>query len=242
VGGRLWLESMNHAWALLAWAEWFTATGTARPMIVRVAGPDLGVPALVCLSDPASFVGLMEDTVMDLRRPDTVAAAIAGGLVGTDSFLTPLLRARPADIVHLMAEPAAEDSEPLHFDVAAATPSDDRPPGHLVWRPDERGACRYHRVTSPSAMAELHRGDQPVLLDVDLSYFDLVQRRRRGFPEGARPASVEQVVRGVSPMAGSIAVVTVSLSAGLCPAARWDEILDELRLGLTPLLTPGASS
>jgi hypothetical protein len=235
-GRALWLDSLASAWALVAWshllADGELVEGGSRPLIVQVGGHGrLKVPPLVCGLDPQSFVGLMDDGPIDLGRPDTVAAAVERGLLGGSSFLAPFLRACPADIVHITDH---GQEQPVRFAVSATPWSADPTVSCLALTPGGNGgdeSCSYRRLSDSAPLASDHR---PVLLHVDLSWFDQLAERRPGPAVPAR--SVADLVEQVAPLAETIACVTVSYAPGLCPSRRWRALAGELRGALEPLL------
>jgi hypothetical protein len=236
IGRAAWLVSLNHAWALVAWAKWLAGGSANRPLLVHVGvRDDLGVPLLACQPEPSQFTGLMEDLTIDLAVPATVALAVEAGVVGSGSYVAPFLRARPADIVHLA--PAGSETPPCamaRFTAEAAAAVSDPGVERLVLRPDDQGPCRLERTVSPNGVAAAHRDGQPVLLDIDLGYFELVATRQRARALAGAP--VPEFLGALAPLLPAVVVVTVSLSPGTCPAARWRALLDELRLGLQPWL------
>jgi hypothetical protein len=234
VGRALWLEAMYHSWALVAWSQWLPSAGDVRPLILHVArNDDLVAPALLCADGPASFVAIMEDLTVELADPATVRTAVERGLIGVGSYIVPLLRALPGDVVHLTPATAADvgPAARRRFAVEAGPlPSHPR----LVVRDLADGPCSYRQTSDPAALADDWDHTQPVLLDIDLGYFDLVPKRRRE-PFGA-PCSVSELIAGIRPMAAAIVAVTVAYSPGSCPSARWAALVHELRATLAPLL------
>lgn len=234
VGRAVWLEAMYHSWALVAWSQWLRSAGDARPLVLHVArNHDLVAPALLCADGPASFIGIMEDLAIELTDPATVRTAVERGLIGVGSYITPLLRALPGDVVHLAPATSADvgPAARRRFAVDAG-----RQPSHprLVVRDLADGPCSYRQTGDPASLAADWDPTQPVLLDIDLGYFDLVPKRRRE-PFGA-PCSVAELIAGVRPMAAAIVAVTVAYSPGSCPSVRWATLADELRAALAPLL------
>jgi hypothetical protein len=232
-GRALWLESLASAWALVAWsrllADGALEEGGTRPLIIQVGGRgSLKVPPLVCGADPRSFVGLMDDEPMDFDRPDTVASAVERGLLGGSSFMTPFLRACPADIVHIAHH---GQEQPFRFAVLATPWAADPTVSCLALVPGGDGSCSYRPLPDASPLARDHR---PVLLHVDLSWFDQLTERRPDHAVATR--SIAHLVEQVAPLAGMIACVTVSYAPGLCPSRRWRALAGELRGALEPLL------
>jgi hypothetical protein len=237
VGRTVWLEAMYHSWALVAWSKWLQFAGDVRPLILHVARThDLGAPALLCGASPTLLLGIMEDLEIELIDPATVRNAVKQGFIGVGSYMTPLLRAMPGDLVHLAPANRAnmDPTHRLRFDVDAS-------PWHAYPRLEIRGvatgSCSYRQIGDPALLVDEWTPTQPVLLDIDLAYFDVVPKRRRE-PLGAS-CSVSELIEGVQPMAAAIAAVTVSYSPGACPSAKWATLAAELRAALSPLL--GAS-
>jgi hypothetical protein len=247
VGRAIWLEAMNQSWALVGWSRWLERGGAARPLIVHIdAHDDLGVPSLVCDPEPGRFVALMDDETIDLERSHTVERAVECGLIGLGSFITPLLRALPADIVHLappVSGDATGDGEPRpaeRFTVEGAPWWADPDVARLRLRHDDDGACSYAQIADPAAIAAAARPGQPVLVDIDLNYFEMVPDRRRA--PATASASVTEIVAGLQPLAPAIAAVTIAYSPGFCPARRWPRLLGPLRAGLRPILDRGVTT
>lgn len=234
VGRAVWLEAMYHSWALLAWSQWLRSAGHVRPLVLHVApNHDLAAPALLCADGPASFVGIMEDLAVELTEPATVRTAVERGLVGVGSYIAPLLRALPGDVVHL-APAGSPDVGPAARRRFTVDAGPDRSHPRLAIRDVPDGPCSYRQTSDPASLADGWDPAQPVLLDIDLGYFDLVPKRRRQ-PLGA-PRSVSELIAGVRPMAAAIAAVTVAYAPGSCPSARWATLTEELRATLGPFL------
>jgi hypothetical protein len=96
------------------------------------------------------------------------------------------------------------------------------------------GSCSYRQTGDPAALGDGWRSGQPVLLDIDLGYFDLVPKRRRG--PLAMPCSITELVDGLRPLAPWIAAVTIAYAPGSCPAERWAPLTIELRAALMALV------
>jgi hypothetical protein len=235
VGGAVWLESMYHSWALVAWSQWLrSAADAVRPLVIHVArNHDLGTPALLCGDKPTVLMSIMEDLAFELADPSGVRTAVERGLIGVGSYITPLLSARPGDVLHLAPAVSAEDDMATRrrFNVETSPQRSDK---RLVVCERLDGACSYRKTRDPSSLADDWNLAQPVLLDIDLGYFDLVPKRRRE-PVGV-PCTISQLIDGIKPMAGAIAAVTVAYSVAFCPSARWATLATELRSALSSLV------
>ena len=142
--------------------------------------------------------------------------------------MAPFLRACPTDVVHI-ADPGQE--QPSRFTVSATPWSADPTVSCLALVPGGDGSCSYRPLPDASPLTSDHR---PVLLHVDLSWFDRLAERQSGHAVPIR--SVADLVEQVAPLAGMIACVTVSYAPGLCPSRRWRALAGELRDTLEPLL------
>lgn len=228
IGPALWLEAMCRSWALLAFAHALTQT-PARPLIIHVARhEDLATPTLARRDD--ALTAILEPQSVDVRDPASIRAAILRGLIGVDAYLTPLLATRPADIVHLAPAGGDLPAAPRRFDVRLAP---DGAPSELLLAPAATGASSYRATADSLALAEGFTGG-PVLLDIDLAFFDLLPRRRRGPPD--TPASIDALIEGLRPLAGAITAVAIAYSPGACPSARWPHLGEALRPKLAALL------
>jgi len=238
-GRAIWLESLANAWALAGWSHWLSAGRAARPLIILVGGRgSLKVPALVCEPELRAFRGLIDDEFLHLDDPDTVAVAVERGLVGPSSFVTPFLRACPADIVHVVSDTQAADGHgPARFTVAAAPWPPDATVSCLALSQDDEGTCSWRQITEPTMLTAFRDRDQPVFVHIDLSFFDMVpERRRPSYLIASLPRPVAQFVEHLAPFSGTIAAVTIAYAPGLCPSRRWAELVGELRATLEPLL------
>lgn len=231
VGGVLWQEAMYRSWALLAWSRRLREGGRGRPWLIHVApDDDLNVPALLCHPGAHALNGIMEDLDVDLTDCATVRTAIERGLIGVGSYIAPFLSAQPSDIVHLapaLAGPAL--AAPRRFSVEGERDGHSR----LVLREAPQGSCTYRKTFHATSVGEGWDARQPVLLDIDLSYFDVLPKRRRE-PRGAA-CTVLELIEGIQPLRGAIAAVTIGYSPGSCPSAQWAGLVDQLRSALFPL-------
>jgi hypothetical protein len=237
-GDVKWLESMNPAWALFAWAHWLAAEQPLGAMMIHVAiHEDLAVPALICGHEPTSFTELMDDVTIDLLSPPTVARAIRRGVIGVSGFITPLLRACPIDIVHITPAAFASDSVSVRFRLEE-TPW---PPDPRITQPalelSRDGPCSYRRTTDPARISTSHESRQPVLLNIDLAAFDLLPGRRPPSDETLpRSVALTDLLEGLQPLASKISVVTIGYSPGWCPAQRWSGLVETTADGLEQLI------
>jgi hypothetical protein len=230
-GPLVWLESMYHSWALLAWSHWWRAHGDVRPWLVRVApNDDLGVPALLSCDTASALLATMEDVTVELGDQTSVRRAIESGLIGVGSYIVPWLRARPGDMVHLAPGGPADAGSVSRFGIDAETPD---AASRLMMRERADGPCTYRRTGNPATLADGWRAGQPVLLDIDLGYFDLVPKRRR--EPLARSCAIDELVDGLRPLAGWVSGVTIAYAPGSCPAERWAPLSSGLRAALMAL-------
>lgn len=234
-GPVVWLESMYHSWALLAWSCAWRRRGNVRPWLVHVAPTaDLGTPALLGSDNGSSLLAIMEDMTLDLDNQDSVRGALEKGLVGVGSYIVPWLHARAGDVVHLAPGAPATVTTVSRFALETEIPGT---VSRLVMRHHADGRCSYRRTGDPASLAQGWTQGQPVLLDIDLGYFDLVPNRRHE-PFG-KPCSIAELVDGLLPLARSIVAVTIAYAPGSCPAGRWGQLAAELRTALMALLDSG---
>ncbi|WP_175152619.1 hypothetical protein [Paraburkholderia ultramafica] len=232
VGPVVWLESMYHSWALLAWSHSLRDHADARPWLVHVApNDDLGVPAVLGCNAPGSLLAIMEDLTIELGNPRSVGRAIEHGLIGVGSYIVPWLHAQPADVVHLVPDALAPAQNVCRFCIESEAPNE---PSRLVMSKRVDGACSYQRTDDPAALACGWTAGQPVLLDIDLAYFALMRNGQRKAP--AQPCLISQLVDGLRPLVPWIATVTIAYAPGSCPAERWAPLAAQLREALTDVL------
>jgi len=232
LGQVVWLESMYHSWALLAWSQVWRVHRDARPWLVHVAPhDDFGVPALLGGESTGSLLAIMEDFAVDLADPRSVRGAIERGLIGVGSYITPWLRAHPSDVVHLAPSVPVAVGTTFRFGIEVETPG---VASRLVLRERADGPCSYRRTKDPASLADGWTRRQPVLLDIDLGYFDMLSTRQRD--PLASPCSMTDLIGGLRAVAPSITAVTVSYAPGVCPAERWAPLAADLREALLALL------
>jgi hypothetical protein len=233
LGGVVWLESMYPCCALVAWSRLLHDDDQARPLLVRIArNEDLGVPALLG-GQVGPLVAIMEDVEVALENQANVLTALASGLIGVGSYLTPWLRARPSDVLHLA--PAAPEGEIFRFDIEPEVAGE---VSRLLIRERGGGSCSYQQISDPALLSHAWSRGRPVLLDIDLSYFALLPKKGRA--SSSASCSVAAVLEGLRPFAPAIAAVTIAYAPGSCPAKCWAPLAAELREGLISLLAATA--
>ena len=237
LGSVVWLESMYHSWALLAWSHRWRTHSDDRPWLVHVApNDDLGVPALLSDEAASSLLAIMEDRSVDLGDQTSVRSAIEDGLIGVGSYIVPWLHARPGEVIHLAPDAATVGGSAFRFGIEAETPG---VVSRLVMRERADGPCSYRRTGNSASLAEGWTPGRPVLLDIDLGYFDLVPKKRR--QALASRCSIAELTDGLRPLAPWITAVTIAYAPGSCPAERWAPLAAELREALMVLLESGTA-
>jgi hypothetical protein len=179
----------------------------------------------------------MEDFAVDLADPRSVRETIERGLIGVGSYITPWLRARPSDVVHLAPGSPSGAGATFHFSIEVETPG---AASQIVLRERADGPCSYRPTQDPASLVDGWTQGRPVLLDVNLGYFDLLPKRQRD--PLASPCSTTDLIDGLRPLAPSIAAVTLAYAPGSCPSERWAPLAAELRLALLAMLESSRSA
>lgn len=249
--GRV-LTSFYDTWSLLTWCEWAARAKPAPTDQITILHlddhRDLMSPRLAIEGD--ELVDMITDKPFDVMDPASVLSACDSGAVGMGSFLTPFLLAFPnCNVRHLCQPPKVDGTCDWRF--RAAIERDDLlRPG--VARPAI--ALEAARGTGPGGyratndvedwLADI--GDGPILLHVDMDYFnnrydgdgDWMDRMRSLDPP------LEAVIRQIDKVCAAmrdkglierIEDAAVAFSPGFFPSEMWQAADARLRQNLASL-------
>jgi hypothetical protein len=238
-GGRVLSVSMDHSWALPAWARAWRAAGPPLTVVHLDRHTDCGAPLL--LVDAA---GALQDCLtgapVRLDAPASLEAAVASGAIGIGGFVAPAVAAGAVrGVVHVFPSrtPLAE-GRGRTLAVGAGAPHPRRP--DLRWLEiglegqPVSGTGALRRIPYLAAhVADVPRDlPGPLILDVDLDY---ASNRLRGEPDWEDTpgpeltdtefaADLRTVLDAVDP--ARIACVSVGTSPRFCPSERWRPLLE----------------
>lgn len=172
------LRALYDTWTLHSWSRLLASWGSPpeRLVVLHVDDHfDLAPPRLIV--DNAGWRDAITGARVDLSAPDSVRDAILSGAIGMGSFLTPLLHIVPnAEVRHLRQPPKTTATTDYRF-IPGTVPDTLLHPGHprptiqLEEHPGPAGPGRY-RVTADVGDWLEGLGDGPVLLHLDLDYFN----------------------------------------------------------------------
>jgi hypothetical protein len=187
----------------------------------------------------------------DLYNPASVCSAIESGAIGMGSFLTPVLHvARHAEVRHLCQPPKARATTDHHIRLTTEQdtlldPGRKRPAVRLDPSTAEIGPGSY-RIT-PSVEAWLDRlGDGPILLHIDMDYFNNRYDGDSDWPHRPEPFDppLSRVCEKIDEVTNALAQhrlldrledVVIAYSPGFFPAEFWREADARLVHGLGAL-------
>jgi len=237
-GGRVLSVSLEHSWALPAWARAWRAVGEPLTVVHLDRHTDCGAPLLL-LDGWGEMQDCLTGAPVRADAPDSLEAAVASGSVGIGGFVAPavaggLLR----ELVHVFPSRTPLPERRRHALAVGAGASHPRRPD-LRWMSVSLGghpAPAAHRIPYlASHVAALPRGRAgPLVLDVDLDY---ASNRLRGEPdcedapgpeltEEEFAADLRLVLEALDP--ARIACVSVGTSPRYCPSERWRPLLAAL--------------
>lgn len=249
--GRV-MTSLYDTWSLLSWSEWVAGTKPATDERITILHlddhRDLMSPRLAI--EDEHLVDMITGRVFDVRDPATVQQACDSGAVGMGSFLTPFLFAFPNCDVRQLCQPPKIDGTfdwSYRRDVMKddlLRPGADRPA--IALEPASGTGPGRYRATNHIAEWLSGVGDDPILLHVDMDYFnnrydgdgDWVDRLRRHDPPLEQIlAHIDQVTAAMrdAGVVSRIVDAAVAFSPGFFPAELWQPADARLRAGLSAL-------
>lgn len=249
--GRV-LTSLNDTWSLLTWCEWAARAKPAPTDQITILHlddhRDLMSPRLAIEGE--ELVDMITDEPFDVMDPASVLSACSSGAVGMGSFLTPFLLAFPNSEVRQLCQPPKVDGT-QDWAFSATVERDDllRPgiarPAIALERVQTTGSGRYRATSDLEAwLADI--GDGPILLHIDMDYFnnrydgdgDWMDRMR------ALDPPLETVLRQIDKVCAAmrdrnlverIEDAAVAFSPGFFPAEMWQPAGARLRENLASL-------
>lgn len=244
--------SLEDAWTAVALSRWLADRPGERMTILHVDDHTDLMEPLLSRRAAGGWKDLLTAADVDLRRPATVAAAVASGAIGVASFFTPFIfDVAQGEIRHLRASAGAAGSDlmrllPRDRSDELLEPGAVRPAIELATpgaAPDDGWS---YRVTSdPSAwLAELARG--PLMLHIDFDYFCNRFNGDSDWHEYPHDNDVgqQEIERRVDRMvaalaeagvAGAVQSVCGALSPGFFPAEYWAMTVERVCAGLASL-------
>lgn len=249
--GRV-MTTFYDTWSLLGWSEWAARTRPASNTRITILHlddhRDLMSPRLAI--DDEGLIDMITGHPFAVLDPASVRSACDSGAVGMGSFLTPFLLAFPScDVRHLCQPPKVDGTADWYFVSATEKddllrPGSDRPA--VALEPFRPGSGGSYRATDDLKDWLADIGDGPILLHIDMDYFnnrydgdgDWVDRRRKLDP------SLEEILAHVDEVTAAMraaAIVdriedaAVAFSPGFFPAEFWKPTEARLRAGLIEL-------
>ena len=240
------LSSLYDTWTLYSWSKWLAQkcdADVSSPVILHVDDhKDLGSPRLFIegegLRDP------LTGEVFELANPESVQSAILSGAVGMGSFMTPFLHATPAaEVRHLCQPPKATRTRDFRIVQVEECdtlldPSARRPAMQLQERAGVVGPGTY-RVTADVQAWLSHIGPGPILIHIDMDYFnnrydgdsDWRERKNQFDPPLQNIlAKIDQLTEALMDfgLAPRIENIAIAFSPGFFPAEHWEQAGDRL--------------
>lgn len=235
-GGRVLGASLNHAWALAAWAR----SGAARPLTVVHLDrhDDCGAPLLL-LDAAGEMVDCLTGAPVRGDAPASLEGAVDSGAVGVGGFIAPAVAAGLVGrVVHVLpSRTPLPERRARSLAVGPGAPHPRRP--DLRWLAvglDDGAGPALRRAPYLAAHVDTIPDDLggPIVLDVDLDY---ASNRYRGDPDWHGTPGPELPVEAFVADLGAtlhrldparIVGVTVAASPGYCPAEAWRPLLEAL--------------
>lgn len=248
------LHALYDTWTLFSWSQWLARRGSMPKELVVLHVDDhrdIAPPRL--FMDGEGFRDGITGAEVDLLRPETIHAAILSGAIGMGSFLTPWLHLFPSAVVrHLCQAPKAPRTLDyrFHLDVSGddlLEPGRPRPAIRLD--STERGGDRgSYRMTPDVAvwLQGLHEVRAPVLLHIDLDYFNNRYDGDSDWSEktGGLDPPIKNVMAKVDELFDALIVtgvgrhvedVVIAYSPGFFPVEFWAQTSERVLAGLARL-------
>lgn len=248
-GGRDFVFSMIHAWALLAPSLAIQRRGGAPlPWVVHVDDHTDMMPPMV---EPLARPGMLRDQIfgeeIDIADPASVVAAIRRGVVSKGNFLTAYLLAYPGCRTVYVGRNLPEQDHVLSRRESAIQVG-----GRSVRRTDlargpVSGTGAWDLRESSALPHDLPMEQQDgVWLDLDLDYFcnryngDSDRHADAAAPD-ERAEVMGRVERFLTELAGvrwlsNIQAVSIAVSPGFFPADHWADVISAVREGIRRLV------
>jgi hypothetical protein len=248
-GGRVLSVSLDHAWALPAWARAGASAGAPLTVVHLDRHPDCGAPLLL-LDGAGELLDCLTGAPARVAAPGSLEAAVESGAIGIGGFVAPaVVGGLAARVVHVLPSrtPIAAPRA-VTLAVSAGAPHPRR--ADLRWLAVSLGGAASpalrrvpHETVHATGLPE--DLDGPIALDVDLDFGSNRYRGDPGWegtpgPELDPEAFAAEVAAVLDRLATDrIACVTVAASPGFCPVEAWRPLLEALsalleeRLGLS---------
>jgi hypothetical protein len=235
-GGRVLAVSLDHAWAVTAWAR--AGAGAPLTVVHLDRHADCGAPLLL-VDGAGALQDCLTGAAVRAAAPASLDAAVESGAIGVGGFIAPAVASGLAGrVIHVLpSRTPLPERRARTLAIAAGAPHPRR--AELRWLAaslDDGAGPALRRVPYLAAHAgTLPDGlEGPVALDVDLDY---ASNRYRGDPDwhgtpgpemtaDAFAADLRAALDRLDP--GRIVCVTVAASPGYCPAEAWRPLLEAL--------------
>jgi hypothetical protein len=245
--GRI-TTALYDTWTLLGWSEWLIAHRCVRNLTVLHVDDHYDLAAPRVIVEEGEFLDAITGSKIDFAEPESVRAGILSGALGMGSFLTCFLHAiDPLSVRHLRQPPrtTATSRYEIRRETVADTllrPGAPRPTVELS--PTLTG--RYVETSNVNGWLN-SIGDGPILLHIDMDYFN---NRYDGDSDWAERTkvlnpSLDDQLRKIDELTGAlarsgigprIANVAIAYSPGFYPAEYWAVADHRLRTALEALL------
>jgi hypothetical protein len=246
--GRI-LTSLYDTWTLHSWSEWLARRESSFSEAIIILHVDdhrdLAAPRLF-LDEGDEFRDAIIGKQIDLAKPDTVRDAILSGGLGMGSFMTPFLYRYPnSEVRHLCQPPKVVGTTDHRIQKtfepdSLIRPGARRPAIRLDPQSGKNMGPGSYRMTPDPADWLVDLGEGPVLLHIDMDYFNNRYDGDSDWTGRERPFDppFDQVASKIDEMCGAmtdkglgprIADVVISYSPGFFPAEFWRNADSRLR-------------